>query len=296
MSSLYTLLLRAERLLGNRGFGRIPGVQWFKRTILSAAVPRQRVQKQLDGFRMWLNPADAGVSKEILGSGGYEEFELALFRKECKPGMVLMDVGGNIGYYSLAACAQTHDDAKIFAFEPEPQVGAALRDNLALNGFRSVTMIDRALADKRGVLRLNVDQANTGKHSLVQSDGPNVRQIEIQTLTMDEFVSEQGIAKVDLIKIDVEGAEGLVLVGARETIRRFAPVIFMEYTPDWLARAGTDTRALFADLAAQGYLIDLIDTRERTCKRVDFAELERLRASTKWTFQANLILRRAGVT
>jgi FkbM family methyltransferase len=293
MSSLYTFLLRAERMFGNRGLGRIPGVQWFKRAILSAAVPRQRVQKQLDGFRMWLNPADAGVSKEILGSGGYEEFELALFRKECKPGMVLMDVGGNIGYYSLAACAQTGDQATIYAFEPEPTVGAMLRDNLALNEFRSVTTVDRALADKRGVLRLNVDESNTGKHSLVQSEGTNVKQIDIETLTMDEFVTERGIPRVDLIKIDVEGAEGLVLAGAQETIRRFGPVIFMEYTPDWLARAGTDTRALFAGFAAQGYVIDLIDTRERACKRVDFAELERLRTSTKWTFQANLILRRA---
>jgi FkbM family methyltransferase len=292
MAFLYSIFLRAERAFGNRGLGRIPGAQWFKRTILSATVPKQRVQKQLDGFRMWLNPADAGVSKEILGSGAYEEFELSLFRKACKPGMVLMDVGANIGYYSLAACAETRDDAKIFAFEPEPQVGAMLRDNLALNAFKSVSTDTRALADKRGVLRLNVNAANTGKHSLVQSDDPNVQQIEIQTLTMDEFVAERGIARVDLIKIDVEGAEGLVLTGAMNTIRRFGPVIFMEYTPDWLARAGTDTRALFAEFASQGYVIDLIETRDRSCKRVDFVELERMRSGTKWTFQANLILRR----
>jgi len=294
MQSLYTLLLKAERKLGNRGFGRIPGVQWIKRTLLSATTPSKRIIKQMDGFRMYLNPSDSGVSREILGSGGYEEFELSLFRASLKPGMVLMDVGANIGYYSLSAASQTQDQATIYAFEPEPGVLASLRDNIALNSFKSIKPFDRALADKRGVLRLNVDQANMGKHSLVQADGGNSRQIEIQTLTMDEFVREQGISRVDLIKIDVEGAEGMVLAGARETIAKYGPVIFMEYTPDWLKRAGTDTERLFADFTALGYHIDLIETRERCCKRVDYAELERLRTSTKWIFQANLILTRPG--
>jgi FkbM family methyltransferase len=290
--SMYTMLLKAERLLGNRGFGRIPGVQWFKRTLLRATTPKQRIIRQVDGFRMYLNPADSGVSREILGAGGYEEFELSLFRAALRPGMVLMDVGANIGYYSLAAASQTQDEATIYAFEPEPQVLASLHDNIALNSFKSILPFDRALADKRGVLRLNVDQANMGKHSLVQADGGNSRQIEIQTLTMDEFVREHGITRVDLIKLDVEGAEGMVLAGARDTIAKFGPVIFMEYTPDWLVRAGTDTQRLFADFTALGYRFDLIDTRERCWKRVDYAELERLRTSTKWIFQANLILTR----
>lgn len=289
---IFTQLLKAERILANRGLGRIPGVQALKRIIMDVAAPKQRIVKQVGGFKIWLNPHDLGIARELLGAGEYEKYEIELFRASVKPGMVLLDVGANIGIYSLAAAQQTCDRASIFAFEPEPSVMAMLRDNIQLNGYRSIIPIDKALADKRQVLKLNVDKANFGKHSLVVTSSADL-QIEIQAMTVDEFVREHNLARVDLIKLDVEGAEGMVFAGAMHTIARFGPVIFMEYTPDWLVRAGTDTRQLFAGLERLGYRVDLIDTREHRLRRVDYAELERLRMSTKWTFQANLILSRS---
>lgn len=290
--TFFRILLKIERVVGNRGLGRIPFVQTVKRVLLGLTTPTQRMVKQMGGFKMYLSPQDSGLSRVLLGDGEYEEYEIDLFRAAVKPGMVLLDVGANIGIYSLAAAQQTGDRARIFAFEPEPSAMAMLRDNILLNGYHSIVPVDKALADNHGTLKLNVDVANFGKHSIVTADSID-RQIEIQAVTVDEFVEEHNLTRVDLMKLDVEGAEGMVLAGAMDTIKRFGPVIFMEYTPDWLARAGTDTKQLFADFESLGYRTDLIDSRAHRLMPVNYEGLERLRMSTNWTFQANLILSRS---
>jgi len=151
-----------------------------------------------------------------------------------KPGQTVYDVGANIGFFTILCSRLVGPQGRVYAFEPIPENLAALRHNVKLNDLSNVTIVEKALSSSTGTAEMFVSPWSAF-HSLnvegatKQDDhGRQVGEITVQTVTLDEFVQGEGVRAPDLVKIDVEGAELIVVAGMRETLRSVEPLLLCE--------------------------------------------------------------------
>jgi FkbM family methyltransferase len=169
-----------------------------------------------------------------------------------RPGAVAVDVGANIGVWSLLA-AERQPDARIHAFEPVPEVAAHCRRHVALNGLDTIVLNVAAVAAEDGVAPFfAIRTANTGASSLIRRRPAD--EITVPVVTLDTYVERARLDRVDVLKVDVEGAERLVFIGGRRTLLRpDAPAIFFEVDERLCAAAGTTPREVKQTLIEYGY-------------------------------------------
>ena len=206
---------------------------------------------------MLLDPEDY-VSAEILRTGAWEGESWQVIRQHLPAGAVFVDVGAHIGYYSLKAAAIVGPEGRVIAVEPNPPTVKELRDNIAASGATAVHVQPVACADAEGTLDLfAAPRANTGQSSLSRAnaaqEGSVAEPYHVRARTLDAIVAEEKVARVDVIKVDVEGAETLVLKGAGMTLDRFHPVVIVEIIEQQLRQMGTTPEELRALMAAHGY-------------------------------------------
>jgi FkbM family methyltransferase len=155
------------------------------------------------------------------------------------PGEVALDVGANLGWYSLLLSRLSAPGAEIFAFEPDPKCFELLRRNLARNGATGVQALNVALGERGGMAVLHRYKAsNCGRHTLLEGSTSGDT-VEVPVMTLESFWRERGLGerRVSLLKIDVEGFEYFVLRGAGEVLGRCRRIV-LEYSPQSLKLAG----------------------------------------------------------
>jgi FkbM family methyltransferase len=182
----------------------------------------------------------------------YEPAKVAALRRLMQPGSVFVDVGGNKGDFSLIAAKAAGDAGRVLCIEPEPANVAWIRRSVARNRYSSVEVVPVALSDHDGEATLHLGE-KSGWHTLV-GGGPvaSVGEITVPIRTLDGVLAERGIQSVDVVKIDVEGAEDAVLAGAEQTLRNSSRVTLLL---DLHPRRGVDPVATCARLEAWGYTI-----------------------------------------
>lgn len=238
---IYTTLLRPAplRAAANR----------FLRRLIPAEIT-------LPEGRLRLNPDDPVVSG-ALALGVYERQVSARFRAALRPGMTVVDVGANLGYYAVIALGCTAPDGRVLAFEPDLANHALLLHNLLPFGDRA-TVRRQAVAAASGTLTLYRHPDNKGKHSVLAEADLDAG-VSVEAVTLDAALAGLGLPRVDVIKLDVEGAEPLALIGMAETLARDRPLLFLECAPKRWARAGFDPVAVLGGLKAQGYALTVVD-------------------------------------
>jgi FkbM family methyltransferase len=170
---------------------------------------------------------DDKLSRAIYFSG-FEVPDIRALRRIVKRGDVVLDVGANIGYYSLLFAKWR---AVVHAFEPFPDTARKLHRNLDLNPTMTVSVWETALSDHVGEISMSVpDMTNCGCNYVTSAAGA------IQATTLDAFVDAHDLRQIDFIKADVEGSEIAFLHGAVETIKRFRPKLMIEINPATLRR------------------------------------------------------------
>jgi FkbM family methyltransferase len=166
---------------------------------------------------------------------------------------VVLDVGSNIGWYSLLLSRHAPEGVQIFAFEPAPANYALLTENLRRNGASSVTTIQAAVGDAPGRASLHLySESNRGRHSLLPiNHGPTV---DVDVICLDDFCRDRGLTRrpIGFLKLDIEGYEYFALRGASETLRR-CRAILTEYSPAFMAAAGIEPAAFLDMLASAGF-------------------------------------------
>jgi FkbM family methyltransferase len=209
-----------------------------------------------------------------------------LFKQLVQPGMVIVDAGANVGIYTLYGARLTGERGKVYSFEPAPRTFTILKDNVQVNGFleTGIVVLDQAaLSDRRGMALLAVYDGDSG-HNTLFPDASAPSTVEVRTTTLDEALA--GEERVDIVKIDVEGAEPLVLGGMQKILGRSPGIrILMEFAPQNLERSGTGPAAFLKDLKRAGFVIELVDDRSGELRPARDADLLRC-------FSANLSLRR----
>lgn len=174
------------------------------------------------------------------------------FSRLIAPGATVIDVGANLGFFSRLF---VQAGANVIAVEPEHRNAEALRSGSRRWGGGRVTIIEAAVSDADGIVHLAVDPHNHADHQLA-AEG-----VAIPAITLDSLIEAQGIPRVDAVKIDVQGAEELVLRGAHAMLSRDHPMIFIELDAPRLERQGSSAAAVLALIASHGYGLELITSR-----------------------------------
>ncbi len=206
------------------------------------------------GSTFYVQPEDDVITRELLTSGYWELDETLEARAILRPGDTFIDVGADFGWYTVIGAKAVGPTGRVIAFEPVPRNLEFLRRNVAANGCANAKLEPIALSNKSGKITMHLNRTNLGNHSMLEAqDRPD--SIDVQAMTLDEYLKDYS-GKIALIKIDTEGAEGYILEGMRETLRKHPEtVIFMEFTPRWLQQSGYDPEAMLRKMSDQGYEI-----------------------------------------
>jgi FkbM family methyltransferase len=179
------------------------------------------------------------------------------FRESLRPGMTVVDVGANIGIYTLHAARVVGDTGKVFSFEPTPRTFGILQGNVDANGFNArADLRCTAVLDKRSTMPFYVQDVRCGLNSLYGPQGG--RSVMVETVSLDEALAD--VASIDLVKIDAEGSEPRIFRGMRRIVEANPALqMFVEFAPSLLLRAGTQPSDFLDELLAWGFDIQVVD-------------------------------------
>jgi FkbM family methyltransferase len=170
------------------------------------------------------------------------------------PGQVFLDIGANAGYFSLLASRCVGESGRVLAVEPNPAMVKQLRQNTERNGLTNIAIAEAACSDSLEDRNLYVANAyNTGLSSLSRDNLAWTKSVKVTCTTVDLPVEKYGLHRVDLVKIDVEGAELQVLRGMTTVLKRLRPRIIIELIPSLLEGFSTTVAAINEFLAAFHY-------------------------------------------
>jgi FkbM family methyltransferase len=244
-------------------------------SLLSAIAPTHgrfvaRLAGELGAARFDCDLADA-LAREVCFTGIYEPPVTRVFTHHAPAGGTVVDAGANWGYFTLIAAALCGPGGTVAALEPDPRHFAALTHNLALNGFDRVQALSAAASATAGTETLvgyEDNAANRGVSRVSDAgDGPAAaRRYEVPSLAIDAITAASPV--VDLVKIDVEGAEDRVLLGMREglALRRYRAIL-LELHPALLRARGVEPASCLRLLSEYGYRGWTIDASPSAYRR-----------------------------
>ena len=193
-------------------------------------IPKQQVMTVRGGLNKdlkWI----AGSSTHGCWIGTYEHDKQDVVRKFIQPGMRVFDIGANAGFYTLAFSRLVGEHGHVWAFEPFAENACNLLRHVQLNALRNVTLFQVAVSDRVGVTGFQISESNSmGK--IARDMGA----YQVPTVALDDLVFERGVPAPELMKMDVEGAESLVLAGACRILAQSRPVLFIALHGDDQAR------------------------------------------------------------
>ncbi len=212
---------------------------------LAPVLPTKEIVTLHDGIRMEL-VLNEYVQSQLYLFGTFEPATIKVLKRPVKTGDTALDIGANVGYMSLVLAKCVGNSGKVFSFEPDSKNFASLKRNLELNPDCNIEPIAKAVSDSHQPIRLYHAKFdfNAGAHSMLPSEKHSSDFVEIEATTIDEFVTSHGLKKVDVIKIDIEGAEMKAFNGMSETLRRSRPFVVCELCEEHQVRAGYSTQAV----------------------------------------------------
>lgn len=224
---------------------------------------------QVDGHTIYLDSID---SHRLSIYGTYEPFETNIMKKLINPGDVVIDIGANIGYYTLIFARLVGEKGKVFAFEPDPTNFSILQKNIAANSYNNVVLIQKAVSSRSGKNRLYLCSTNLGDHRSYDPHN-NWKSIEIDSVSLDDYFKDYK-GKIHFIKMDVQGAEGQVLMGMKNLVKKNKNLtIVSEFWPLGLKVAGVSAEQYFEILMRHGYKYYQIDEKKKLLEPISYHDL-----------------------
>ncbi len=195
--------------------------------------------------------------------GNYDKFQIECLRQIIKKGNIVVDLGANIGYYTLILAKLVGKSGHVFAFEPEPSNFKLLSKNVEQNKHHNVTLIQKAVSNKSNKSKLYVSKRNMLSHRIFDAEDKR-NCIDIAVITLDEYF-EKLEKPINFIKMDVEGAEYATLYGASKIIENSKNlVVMMEYFPKWIKKFGYVPEELLVSLKKKNFeLFDILQTDKK---------------------------------
>jgi FkbM family methyltransferase len=196
-------------------------------------------------------PRHRGLAGEVARMGGYELETTAICHALLRPGMVAIDVGANVGYFTVLFADIVGPQGRVFSFEPCRSTCTILRHNVAKNGFRHVHIVHAAVTHTTGKIQLFYSTSEE-RHSIGRSESTTEAAETVVAWTLDAYVDQFALSRLDLLKIDVEGADLDVLRGARTLLAKHRPYVIVEAS-EMSSTFGYEPKALSEFLEQAGY-------------------------------------------
>jgi len=205
----------------------------------------------------------------IMASSLYERLTTSVFKALIKPKSTIVDLGAGFGYYTLLAAKLVDGEGRVYAFEPEPTRYRFLLWNIKVNNFTNISAINKAVTNKSGRASFFI----RGERSSLSGLQDYERKIEVETISLDDFF-EGREHEIDLIKMDIEGAEMSALSGMKNILninRHLVPIT--EFAPNLLEANGVDPREFIEELLKYDFKIYIIDDSKLEIRHANVVDL-----------------------
>ena len=225
-----------------------------KKLRIHSSVKRRRSRKKMDKFveENWpggyitLDTGDFLYVPKTIDFAGHQRLiepfrEEPIISKFCKPGMIVFDVGANIGEWTLTMANGVGAQGRVYSFEPTPFLFDALNKTVVANQFNQVIVFPYALSDKSKTMDFYIqydeNELLDSRLSRLDSpadfkewitDGEKAKKIQVKTITLDEFAVKEKLERLDFIKIDAEGYESAIVEGGLTVLKKFRPNLILE--------------------------------------------------------------------
>lgn len=226
--------------------------RWARDVVFTAMVWKDGVANErivetdVHHGRMYVDLADNGVSRTLYINGLYEPGLTEACSTIAEPGMTVVDVGANIGYFTIPFSEIVGDSGKVYAFEADPRNADVLERNIRLRDCSNVEVSQVAVSDTSSDVEFQLSDDQFSRSRILDSSNTTETVDEVETVTLDQELSES----VDLLKVDVVGAELKILRGAMGLIEQSKPRIVLPHLPH---KWGDEQLSVFEDLAEMGY-------------------------------------------
>lgn len=204
---------------------------------------------EIENFSMLLNPRKPGLEKDLFTHGTREKESVEILRDQMQTGMKVIDIGANIGFYTLIMRQESGEKGKVTAIEPSPRNFELLERNLNLNSFEDVDTVEKAVGKQKGVENLRMAEApNLNRVNGIEESENTFR---VECTTLDSLCTAP-----DMIRMDVEGYEIEILKGMKRILQQEDFKVFMEIHP-WKMEEfyGYEIQELWDILIDQGFRI-----------------------------------------
>lgn len=219
--------------------------------------PKKDIRVRIGKHVMYANTFDRIIALYLRKFSLSESLETKLFMALVKKGMNVVDVGANLGYYTLVAADLVGAKGQVFAFEPDPENFSLLEKNIKSNNYFNAKALRFAVSSKPGAVKLFLCEEHRGNHRTFDSQDER-KTIEVRATSLNYFFKPS--FRIDVIKIDVEGAEAMVFEGITRIIRENPNIIiFTEFWPKALEISGHSPRDLLTKIKNQGLSIYVIN-------------------------------------
>ena len=210
-----------------------------------------RITKKIQGSKMVLDLNDIGISRELAIYGVHERNSTAEVKKIITPGMKILEVGANIGYYALLETSLAGSVGHLYAMEPSPYNFGLLKDNLELNGLKNYDLYRIAAGAQAGKAKFLLS-GRSNLSTFIEREDLTGEEIDVDVVRLDDFFKDK---KVDFIRMDVEGYEGEILKGAENILNsdKKPKYFFIEIHSELLHKKNSSARRIVEFLEKYGY-------------------------------------------
>jgi FkbM family methyltransferase len=209
------------------------------------------------------------IQQHVFLFGTFETNTIKCIQKHISKGGVFFDIGANIGCHSLIAAEKVGDKGQIHAFEAISKTYKKLQANIELNGFKNIHTNQVAVYNESTTLDFYIaNDDNLGMSSIYQRKDISTNREQVEAITLDSYIKENNIEKIDFIKIDIEGAELSAIQGMKVTLKHFKPSLLIEISKEIIHETKQDSIEIISLLHQIGYTMyalsetgDLIETQ-----------------------------------
>ncbi|MEK7576476.1 MAG: FkbM family methyltransferase [Patescibacteria group bacterium] len=252
---------------------------------LGGVFPPQKII--IDGQVFSAQKPDRLLALFLLKHKALEKGESYIFNNIIQKGWTVVDIGANLGYYTIRAARLVGNHGKVIAFEPEEENFHFLEKNIRANKYTQIQALPWAVSDISGTTQIYISEENSGDHRIYNT-GANRNKREINTTSLDDFFKPGD--RINFIKMDIQGAEFLALKGMKRVLNDNPEIIIMsEFWPEGLTQSGSSPQEFLRALQQHGFFLAYIDEKTNAIIKSSPEELMTLCGTHGY---ANLLLRR----
>jgi FkbM family methyltransferase len=284
-------LLSRTAALANRAIIHAAGfrpVRAAARALFRLLTPRGDVRIPFPGYSIYARTPDRILAALLCKYSLPTSLEAEVYRSMIKPGMTVVEIGANIGFFTLLFSDLAGRTGKVLAYEPDPENYRLLGKSAAESGRSNITARQAAISDKRGRLSLYISEENRGDHRVYEC-GEGRCCVEVEALSLDEELG--AAARVDFIKMDIQGYEYQALLGMGGVVEASPDLAMLcEFTPAHIRLSGHSPEGFLRELQRHGFRLSYLDEASHSVRPASPEEILALCPGEKYL---NLLLEKA---